>query len=293
MNKICCTIVSPSHLYKGITTLFSVKEYDNEIILYLIVTDPIKIELENITILSLDVLCKNDPQATTIADIYRDRKDAFRWSLKPIVLRHLISENSGATVIYCDCDMCFFASPTHLYDYCKMGGIVLTPHWLTMDPDENITHFRESFRSGLFNAGCVVANEKGLYALDYWVKACISGCEVDFSKGLFVDQKYLDLMLIYFPETIVCRHTGYNLAAWNIEMRNRFLVENEGATGSYEVALIHFTFDTMLQILLGKDIILQPHFVKYRKKLNSAVNLLIDSGVSHPQSIDRILYNTW
>lgn len=286
MGNICCTIVSPSHIYKGITTLMSLKEYNREVLLYLVVTEPVELELKGIVILNLDYFISRDNDAKTIAEVYADNKDAIRWSFKPVILRQLIKENLGDNVIYCDCDMCFFANPVHLFEYAAQGGIVLMPHWLPLDPNENLMHFREAFRSGLFNAGCVTANERGLAALDYWATACISGCEFDFTKGLFVDQKYLDLMVIYFPETVISRHLGYNVAAWNIEHRQAFLRTHEDLSELYEIVLIHFTSDTMLQISLGNDKLLKPHLIEYKRKLHQSLCLLIDCKFVHHQKID-------
>jgi len=273
-TNICCTIVTPSHLYKGITTLGSLKIHNQDALLYLIVTEPVDIVLDDIVILDINHFIQINEEAKLIARVYAGRSNELRWAFKTVVIRYLLNLYQGSRVIYCDCDMCFFGNPTHLFDYVDQGGIVLTPQWGPLLPTPNLPQFRDNFLYGLFNAGCITANEKGIPALEWWAKACLTGIEIDFTKGMMLDQRYLDLMYIYFPETVICRHKGYNLADWNVEIRNDYLFRNKNLNDMFEVILIHFTGPTITRIAKGGDRLLEPHLNQYQRYLDASVKLL-------------------
>ncbi|WP_158797432.1 hypothetical protein [Pedobacter sp. L105] len=275
-KNICCTIVSPSHLHKGITTLMSLRMHNEDVLLYLIVTEPVDLIVEDITILSLDQLIEQDEQAKLLAEIYLGKNDELRWAFKTVVIRYLLNQYSDSRVIYCDCDMCFFRNPIHLFDYADQGGIVLTPHWGPLFPTPNLGKFRDNYLYGLFNAGCITANAKGIPALNWWAQACMTGIEIDLAKGLMLDQRYLDLMCIHFPETIICRHLGYNMADWNVEIRNDYLNRGENIEDKFPVVLVHFTGPTMARIESGGDKTLEPHLLIYQQYLKMSERMLAD-----------------
>jgi lipopolysaccharide biosynthesis glycosyltransferase len=274
MNNICCTIVTPSHIYKGLTTLNSIRRHDSDVKLFLMLTEPVSIHLDDIDVLYVKDIIKHDEDGKKITEIYAYYPDCMRWSLKPVIMRYLLKQFPESNVIYCDCDLCFYNKPTHLYDYIEKGGIVLTPMWRPTDPAPDLGEFRASFTDGFFNAGCVTANTKGLVALDWWTKVCMSGCEINAKKGMFLDQRYLDLLLLYFPQTVVCQHKGYNVADWNVQIRNEFLDSNQDLKELFEVILIHFTGNTIKRIENGGDPMLEPYLLQYKKYLNESLKIL-------------------
>jgi len=275
MYNICCTIVSTSHIYKGITLLKSLQAYDNySTLLYLIVMEPVDFKLDNINILNIDHFLKSDEDAIKMADKYKD--DELRWSIKSVVIRYLVNNYQEANVLYCDCDMFFFDYPTHLFNYLEEGGIVLTPHWRPLNPETDLVQFRANFINGLFNAGCIAANTAGIPALNWWVQACISGCERNFMQGLWFDQAYLDLMPIYFSQTVICRHFGYNVAYWNSHLRNEYLDGTKTLKDFFSIILAHFTKDTILSIESGADTLLEPYLDKYKKSIKNSLKLLVE-----------------
>jgi hypothetical protein len=268
MNPVLCTIVTPSHIYKGITNLMSLRMHDQEAKLYLIVTQPVNIQVDYITVLPVSYFVEKDYEAQLITQIYHNYPDAIRWCMKPIVMRYLIKKYEDATVIYADADTYFFQRPNYLYLSLIKGGIFLTPHWRPLWPSTHLDEFRANFCDGLFNAGLIAANAQGINALNWWSVACISGCEHSRPKGIWGDQKYLDLMVIYFPETVICREPGYNVADWNVQIRDAYLKTHQNMDDFYEIVCVHFTDNTIKLIQTGGDSILEPFLKEYLHELS-------------------------
>lgn len=98
----------------------------------------------------------------------------------------------------------------------------------------------------------------------WWLDCCISACEKNYSEGLYVDQRYLDLMPIYFSQVTVCRHRGYNLADWNRHLRHKPTKGMALIPGRWKVRSVHFTRNTIARIETGKDAALEPYYREYK-----------------------------
>ena len=212
MKDILCTIVTPDYIDRALTVWRSAEESGTHIDFVVLTTGPVSVDLPGITVLSLQELATRDSRAHKVKEKYSGESDPVRWSLKPVLMSHLLRAPSIERVVYSDCDTCFFRTPYILLDSLGDGDVLLTPHWRPLEPDGSSRGFRINFLDGLFNAGCVAANRKGVDALDWWARACLYACEKDYERGLFHDQRYLDLLPIYFPNTTICRHQGFNLA---------------------------------------------------------------------------------
>ena len=55
--------------------------------------------------------------------------------------------------------------------------------------------------------------------LAWWQEKLEFQCVVDTARGLFVDQKWMDLAPGLFPDVAILRHEGYNVAYWNLGQR--------------------------------------------------------------------------
>lgn len=284
MKNICCTIVTPSHIHKAIVLLNSVKKHDPSFQLFVLITEQTEHYLADIEAVFLSDLIEADSEASLLAEKYHQQMDELRWSLKPVFIRYLLERNDDSIVLYCDCDMFFVERPSYLINSLKKGGIVLTPHWRPLDPSVSLHNFRLNFQDGLFNAGCVAANTKGIPALNWWAKACFSACEADREKGLWHDQRYLDLMIIYFSQTVICRHKGYNIADWNHHLRESLFEKGN----KEKIILIHFSANTIKKILSGKDYLLESYYEEYIACLNNTLNNLITMHVNHYSLPDKL-----
>ena len=127
---------------------------------------------------------------------------AFRYSLmelntaiKPACFQHFFAATNVGAVVYFDPDI-----------------------WL-LRPLEHVHALLD--QTGVYNLGfCAFRRSEQTFAfLDWWANKMLRGCRVDLESGIFVDQKYMDMLTCFIDEVGVLRHPGYNVAYWNLPHR--------------------------------------------------------------------------
>lgn len=231
-----CTISTRSHLFKTYALAESLVRYGAKIHVLLVdggIPDE-SVLPESTRVYSLEWL-SNDRKAQEMITKYKRQTDKLRWGLKPVFMKALLVENDK--VVYCDNDILFFNSPIEqLESLLAENDFILTPHFYKADPSRDQNWLEANFRVGLYNAGFVAASVKAVNILEWWTDACLYNIKKAFWRGLFDDQKYLDLVPILFDRVAVLKDTGWNLAGWNFEHRLR----QKGEVDSHTVICIHF-----------------------------------------------------
>lgn len=263
-GDIVCTIITHDYADRALALLTSIRATGSNIPVYVLIVDGnLPLHLSGLHVVSFDDLSRAYPSAVEAQKKYGNDLDRLRWTCKSIFSVYLLTHRQCERVIYIDADCCFFRPPEELIVLANEYGVLLTPHWRPLSPQGSTKNFRLNFLDGLFNGGCIVASHEGVPALTWWAEACLSACRKDYENGLYDDQRYLDLMVVYFPNTGICRNPGYNLADWNVHLR-------EGDEGTrkvpdeYPVAMVHFTTNTVRRIERGGDMVLAPYLEKYK-----------------------------
>lgn len=261
----CCTISTQSHLFKAHALLESVRE-NSSADLFCLVTDSLPPEglLTHVTYVSPERL--DSPLATRIKKRYRGNE--LRWASKPLMLLYLL-DMGYEQVIYVDNDICFYASPDFLFHRLETDAVLLTPHFYPADATRNQDWLEANFRVGLFNAGFVGASAKGRKALEWWGECCAYNVKKSYRRGLFDDQKYLDLMPVLFDGVNILKHKGCNVARWNKELGIRGTdAQGKLTLAGYPLVFIHFNVFTIRAIAEGDDPLLAPYLQQYEALLN-------------------------
>jgi len=156
-----------------------------------------------------------------------------------------------------DNDIVFFHDPTFLFEELKDASILLNPHWRIIEPDIDADWFLVNFRDGVYNGGFVGASQQGREALQWWARCCAFACEKDYKRGLFDDQKYLDLMPASFTKVKILQHRGCNVAYWN-QFENERTMHNGQVmiNDMWPVVFVHYTDDLFKSI---SQQIIHPH----------------------------------
>ena len=144
-------------------------------------------------------------------------------SVRPQCFKFLFEQNYGKA-IYLDPDLYIFRRMTEIDDLLNgdVNGVV-TPHALKSITSNKVVEGDNTFlQVGIFNLGFLALKNtiEANRMLDWWHDKLKWQCIENRRKGLFVDQKWLDFLPIYFDGFHILKLPTYNLAPWNSEHYN-------------------------------------------------------------------------
>jgi len=273
INDRCfCTIITGSHLGWALALGASLRQFDPALPFVILITDMEELgpeatkSIPDAEVLSLKDMLHAD-LAKCIATKYADQPDELRWSLKPILMMHLLERYQK--VIYGDCDLHFFSDPAWIWAELDHADVLVSPHWRSAVATVDRPNFDLLYVGGLYNGGFVAAGRGGSKALNAWGENCAEVCIRDFTKGQFVDQTHLNLLPVYFDRVYPLKHRGCNVANWNMVECAR-TAASDGTVminGEFPIVFIHFTRSMIDGIVSGEDGLLMPHLAILRDRL--------------------------
>ncbi len=130
-----------------------------------------------------------------------------------------VEENDA--VIYLDPDILVFHRFDELERLLGEKDIVLTPHFTTPIQDEKHQQEEDFLNSGLYNLGFIAIKKTtiGMQLVEWWDKRLMDKGFIRFEKGMFTDQIWINFVPLYFQNTVLLNHKGYNVAYWNLHER--------------------------------------------------------------------------
>jgi hypothetical protein len=220
-NKLAiCTISDPGYVPLVRTMFESVREHYEDADLYLFMTGK-----------GTDEKLGDGIHVIYIEDVFRARDLEQRLSyylgvelacsIRPKCFESLFDKGYDR-LIYLDPDVYVFRRMTEI-DKLFDDGVngVLTPHALQSITSEIALEGGDQtlLRVGIFNLGFLALNRtpETLRMLDWWGDKLKWQCICDLKGGLFVDQKWLEFLPVYFEGFHILRLPTYNLAPWNAE----------------------------------------------------------------------------
>ena len=123
---------------------------------------------------------------------------------------------------------------------------MVTPHQLTPARTSVSVQDNEmgSLLTGVYNLGFLgVRNApEGKEFARWWADRLLHYCYDDSSRGLFTDQRWMDLAPVYFEGLEILRDPGLNVASWNIADRHLDIDEDgEYTVNGNPLRFFHFT----------------------------------------------------
>src|SRR5215468_574550 len=142
-------------------------------------------------------------------------------AVKPFVLEHLLFERGIEQLLYLDPDILVLSPLTWLFEQLDRASILLTPHATRPYHDTKLPGEHLLLQTGAYNLGFfgVAATDQAREMLRWWQGHCYDDCAVRPEQGLFVDQKWVDLVPGFYPDTVILRDPGLNVAYWNLHER--------------------------------------------------------------------------
>ncbi|MCK6256780.1 hypothetical protein LCY76_09250 [Fictibacillus sp. KIGAM418] len=147
-------------------------------------------------------------------------------------------------VIYLDSDTLVFGPFIEVEDTLRLHSIALTPHIL--NPVKNPAHLFGEFallNSGNFNTGFIALKRSTecQFFLDWWCDRLNQYCYTDPPRGLFNEQKWMDLAPVFFDKVMNLKHPGYNVAYWNLFERNITKTSDNYKVNDQPLRFFHFS----------------------------------------------------
>jgi glycosyltransferase involved in cell wall biosynthesis len=156
----------------------------------------------------------------------------FNTAIKPFMIRHLL-QKGHANVVYFDPDIEIFAPVDHVFSLLESGAsFVLTPHLTQPAERDAFPDDIGIMRAGIYNLGFIAvgAGDEAEGVLRWWSRRLLYQCVNEPDSGIFVDQKFIDLVPGFAENARVLRHTAYNVAYWNLFQR-----ELTGGDGHWKI----------------------------------------------------------
>ncbi|MFN3706220.1 MAG: glycosyltransferase [Thermoflexales bacterium] len=164
-------------------------------------------------------------------------------AVKAAFLTYLFTHEPLQKLCYFDPDILILSSLDEIFGLLDTGNIIVTPHLTEPQTGEWVPTERQLLTMGTYNLGFIGLRRGPVTDrfLAWWHNKLIDGCYVDPSKGLYVDQHWVDLVPGLFEGVWIHRDPGCNIAYWNLPERP---ITRQGDTywcRGHQVKFFHFS----------------------------------------------------
>jgi hypothetical protein len=217
-----CTIVSPNYLPFARTLARSyLRHHPGHAFFVLVVADVHAKELfcdEPFKTVLMDEL----PLASVNCLAMRYDILELNTNVKPTFMKYLLAKFELEALIYLDPDIYVYSPLIPIMGMLPAFNVVLTPHLTSPLPDDGRSPCeRDLLYNGTYNLGfiAVTSSHESIRMLDWWESRCLHEAFSEGRSGLFVDQKWINLVPGIFEGVAICRDLGCNVAYWNLNER--------------------------------------------------------------------------
>jgi hypothetical protein len=243
-----------------------------------------------------------------VEDLIETRQEAWLFGLdvveactaiKGAAARHILNQPGCGKLIYFDPDIAVFNPIDDIIARLDTSDIVLTPHQIMPEArdarqailDNEVT----SLSHGAYNLGFLaLANrDEGRRFAVWWDERLRDWCHDRRDIGIFVDQKWCDLVPCFFDNVHVHRDPGCNVASWNLSQR-RVDIDEAGQVlvNGVPLKFYHFTKlgpvgDTMTQRYARNNTAVYELWAWYRNAVRQATDDRVPEGYWHYGAFDN------
>ena len=221
-RKAVCTICSNNYLHFARTLMDSLRAAQPDWDPYVLICDEINGVFdpgdEPFNVVALAELAIPNPRAFC----FRYTILELNTAVKPWLLEWLFEQKGYDQVVYLDPDIYVYEPLREVEERLNNDAfMVLTPHLTGRLDDDAKPSELEILRAGAYNLGFIAlrTHDNLIPFLRWWQEKVEYDCVVDFEHGLFVDQKWVELVPGMFGDVALLRHEGYNVAYWNLKHR--------------------------------------------------------------------------
>ena len=246
------TSFSFSYLNRARVLAASLKRYHPDWVLWAVLTDK---KPEGCTV---DWENEEFDHLITAEQLFGEKTEAWLFghdvveactAVKGAAMLKILEDTTCKKLIYFDPDITIFNKMTDVVKLLDEYSILLTPHQTDPEPKEQKSAIMDnelaSLNYGVFNLGfvAVLNDDEGRRFAGWWADRLFDWCHDRLDIGVFVDQKWCNLVPCFFDRVKVLRDPGLNVASWNISQR-------------------HLSFDKKGRALINGDLLKFYHFTK-------------------------------
>lgn len=205
----------------------------------------------------------------------------------------ILAQPGCRKLVYFDPDIAVINGMDEVIELLDTYSIVLTPHQTDPEARDKRGAIQDneiaSLNYGVFNLGFVaMANDaEGRRFSQWWDDRLRDWCHDRLDIGVFVDQKWCNLVPCFFDNVKILRDPGYNVASWNLSQRRmRYDEKGEAMINNCPLRFYHFTKlgivgDTMTQRYARDNTEIYELWWWYRQEVLSASSNHIPKGWWH------------
>jgi hypothetical protein len=251
-----CTIIAKNYLAAARVLGDSIREHHPEVGFHVLVIDEVDGYFdpgaEGFEVLRPQQI--GIPDFERMAGLYEILE--LSTAVKPWLLKHLLERSEDGVLLYLDPDIRLYDRIDAVFDAVREHGVALTPHNTEPIPRDGLKPSEADILvAGAYNLGFIGVGrtEFAGFLLDWWSERLERDCVSDPANGLFVDQRWIDLVPGLTDDYALIRDPGFNLAYWNLATRR---LEKDGDAYTVKggpLRLFHFSgFDPDRPHLLSK-----------------------------------------
>lgn len=168
----------------------------------------------------------------------------FCCATKPTYFAELL-DKGYENVFFIDPDIKLFSDLGYLVERLRSDDVLVTPHCDKPAKRDSEVYFTERsvLAHGLYNLGFLAARgtKNGREIIEFWRSRLTRYCHDDHRNGLFNDQKWFNLVPLYFKNVGIVEHEGCNTASWNISHRPISIRDGRIFSGRDPLMFFHFS----------------------------------------------------
>ncbi len=248
-ERAVCTVITKSFLSHARMLAHSIAQHNPGLKLYVLLADHVDgyfdPETEDFELITLD--CLADQELVQKMCFYYTPFELC-CALRGLLHKYMYDEIKAERWIFLDSDIMVFGSLDRLYKQLECCSLVLSPHIRVPVEIDFCYHEINILSSGLYNGGFLALHrDDNARKFIEWFAGRLyrygfNDLHSGSTRGLFVDQKWLDLVPLYFNGVGYLTEPGANLAHWNLYEHN--LCVDQGGNISVDgepLLFVHFS----------------------------------------------------
>lgn len=249
-ERIVCTIITKSYLAHARTLAVTLAAHHPEIRLYILLADRadgyFDPNAEPFEIIPLEAL----PDQETIQKLcFYYTPFELSCALRGALHEYILHNTTAECWLFLDADVMVCHSLDSIFEQLATTSILLTPHCQSpVHLKDAEPHELNLLRAGLSNAGFLgLRRTEETQRFIAWFRDrlthyCFNDQALGEPRGLFVDQLWLNLVLLYFKEAAFLIEPGANIGHWNLYEKQLTLSEENTVTiAGKPVLFVHFS----------------------------------------------------